>query len=437
VLVKKEGSPLLVVKGAFKQILEICAYAEMSPGGSAVPVKDVEKELNERFIEFSAKGFRVLGLAYRNGEGIGALKCEHEAGMTFLGFLLFLDEPKADIAETVANLKKMGITLKIITGDNRFMAMHLANLLNISKEEVMTGADLQNMSDRALLHQVNHRSIFAEVEPNQKERIILALRKTRNVVGFLGDGINDVTALHAADVSISVDTGADAAKEAADIVLLNKDLSVLQDGVLSGRMTFANTLKYVFMATSANFGNMFSMAGASVFLNFLPMLPKQILLTNLMEDFPEMAIATDHVDQEMLRKPLRWNIGFIRKFMMVFGLISSIFDYATFGLLLLLRASVEEFRTGWFIESVASAAFIVLMIRTFRPFYTSSPSKPLLGMVLGVIGVTFLLPWTPIAHYLGFTPLPWYFYLFILLVLGLYMLFVELAKHIFLKRWMR
>ena len=339
------------------------------------------------------------------------------------------------IVEDIEGLKKLGVGLKIITGDNRLMAKHFADLLKLPKDSILTGEEIRTMNSRALTYQVKHKAVFAEIEPNQKEQILLALKKAGFVVGFLGDGINDVTALHAADVGISVDTGADATKEVADIVLLEKDLSVLQEGVKAGRVTFANTLKYIFMATSANFGNMFSMAGASLFLPFLPLLPQQVLLTNLMEDFPEMAIANDHVDEERIKSPLRWDLSFIKKFMIVFGLISSIFDFATFGLLLSLKASVEEFRTGWFVESVVSAAFIVLIIRTFRPFYKSKPCKSLLIAVLALIGCTFLLPFTPLAPLLGFTALPLKFYVFILIVIVLYMFLVELAKKYFLRRW--
>lgn len=435
-LVKNDSAKLLITKGAFQQIIEICTKAQ-TEAGNIVDINTVLKELNDRFAEFSGNGFRTLGIAYKNGEGISSLTHEDETQMIFFGFLLFLDTPKENIVDSVANLEKMGIALKIITGDNKFMAMNLAQYLNIPKEKILTGTEISKMSDNALFQQVNNNSLFAEIEPNQKERIILALRKSMHVVGYMGDGINDVTALHAADVSISVNNAADAAKEIADIILLDKDISVLQEGVKAGRMTFANTLKYIFMASSANFGNMFSMAGASLFLSFLPLLPKQVLLTNLMEDFPEMTIATDNVDEEVVAKPLRWNINFIRNFMIVFGLISSIFDYATFGLLLLLNASVEEFRTGWFVESVVSAAFIVLIVRTFRPFYASRPSKPLLTTVILIIALTFLLPLTPLAPFLGFTIIPGIFYLFILLIIILYMLLVEIAKKIFLKRWLK
>lgn len=432
-LVQKDNSRLLITKGAFQQILDICTHVETEPG-HVVAIDLLHKDLKKRFIEFSNEGYRVLGIAYRNGSEMTAISPEQEKQMTFLGYLLFADPLKEDVLKTIGDLENLGIKLKIITGDNKLVARHVAKLLSISEEKIVTGPELHQMSDRALFHQVGHKSIFAEIEPNQKERIILALRKAGNVVGFLGDGINDVTALHAADVSISVDSAADAAKEVANIVLMKTDLSVLKEGVKAGRMTFANTLKYIFMASSANFGNMFSMAGASLFLSFLPLLPKQVLLTNLMTDFPEMTIATDRVDPEMVQKPLRWNIDFISRFMLVFGLISSLFDYATFGVLLWLNASMEEFRTAWFVESVVSATFIVLVIRTFKPFFTSLPSKYLLSTVIGVILFTLLLPLMPFAHRLGFTQIEQKFYLSIAVIVFFYVISVEFAKKMFFKR---
>ena len=288
------------------------------------------------------------------------------------------------------------------------------------------------MSDEALWARVNDVDIFAEVEPNQKERIIHVLKKAGNVVGYMGDGINDAPALHTADVGISVDSAVDVAKEAADIVLLEKDLNVLISGVEEGRVTFANTLKYVFMATSANFGNMFSMAGASLFLSFLPLLPKQILLTNLLTDLPEMTIATDSVDRELVDRPRRWDIDFIRKFMITFGLVSSVFDFLTFGVLLLfLQASEMQFRTGWFMESVISASFIVLVIRTRRPFYRSRPGKYLVIATVFVGLLVILLPYSPVAGLLGFTPLPPSFLVALALIVGAYVAMAELAKTIF------
>ena len=270
------------------------------------------------------------------------------------------------------------------------------------------------------------------MEPNQKERIILALKKAGNVVGYMGDGINDASALHSADVGISVDSAVDVAKEAADIVLLEKDLGVLVQGVREGRTTFANTLKYVFMATSANFGNMFSMAGASLFLPFLPLLPKQILLTNLMTDFPEMTIATDAVDSEMVARPRRWDIGSIRKFMVTFGFLSSVFDFLTFGLLVfVLHATPEQFRTGWFLESVVSASLIVLVIRTRKPFFRSRPGKHLMLATFLVVVATLLLPFTPVARLFDFRPLAISFVILLGGIVALYIIATEITKKLF------
>ena len=296
--------------------------------------------------------------------------------MTLLGFLIVQDPPKPGILETINRLADLGVTLKIITGDNHLIAGTIARQVGMANTVVLTGQEMRLMSPEALMQRAQEVDIFAEVEPNQKERIILALKKAGNVVGYMGDGINDASALHAADVGISVDSAVDVAKEAADIVLLEQDLNVLVQGVQEGRKTFANTLKYVFMATSANFGNMFSMAGASLLLPFLPLLPTQILLTNLLTDFPEMTIATDSVDRELVDRPHRWDIGFIRRFMFFFGILSSVFDYLTFGaLIFILGATPELFRTGWFQESVISAVMIVLVIRTRRPFIKSRPGK--------------------------------------------------------------
>jgi Mg2+-importing ATPase len=282
---------------------------------------------------------------------------------------------------------------------------------------------------------VNQTDVFAEVEPNQKERIILAFKKAGNVVGYMGDGINDASALHAADVGISVESSVDVAKESASIVLREKDLGVLVQGVKEGRKTFANTLKYVFMATSSNFGNMFSMAGASLFLSFLPLLPGQILLTNLLTDFPEITIATDNVDSEAVEQPRRWNVSSIRNFMITFGILSSVFDYLTFGLLLLvLHSSVVLFRTGWFVESVVSATLIVLVIRSRRPFFKSIPGKQLVIATLAIVGAALILPYTLLGALFGFSPPPILFVLLMLVIVVLYIVSGEVVKRIFYRR---
>src|SRR5881397_1681620 len=374
-------------------------------------------------------------VAYKNMESRSSICKDDEVGMTFLGFLVLFDPPKANIADTIGQLKNLGVSLKVITGDNRLVAANVGQQMGLSQTKIITGPDLAQLSDDALLQRVLDVDVFAEIEPNQKERIILALKKAGNVVGYMGDGINDASALHAADVGISVESAVDVAKEAADIVLLEKDLGVLVQGVREGRTTFANTLKYVFMATSANFGNMFSMAGVSLFLPFLPLLPKQILLTNLLTDFPEMTIATDNVDNEMVDYPRRWDIKAIRRFMTTFGLMSSVFDYLTFGaLLLVFHATQDQFRTGWFLESVCSASLIVLVIRSRKPFFRSRPSKYLSVATLSTVVLTLILPFTPLGLIFGFSPLPISFLLLVGIIVMGYIISAEMAKTIFYKK---
>lgn len=434
ILAAMDNAGLMITKGALSSVLSVCSKAEM-PHGELLDITLVQEAINQRFEELSSKGFRALGLAYKDVGYQPSLNKEDETGMIFLGLLVFFDPLKDGIVQIVNTLKESGVTLKVITGDSQLVAESVAERMSFANRRMLTGSSIRDMSNEALTKMVNTVDIFAEIEPNQKERIILALRKSGNVVGYMGDGINDASALHAADVGISVNSAVDVAKEVADIVLLEKDLSVLANGVIEGRRTFANTLKYVFMATSANFGNMFSMAGASLFLSFLPLLPKQILLTNLLTDFPEMTIATDSVDKEMLAQPRRWNIRFIRNFMLVFGLLSSVFDYLTFGVLLLvLHASVPEFRTGWFIESVISASLIVLVIRTRGTFLKSKPSGALLAATLIVAVVTVLLPYTPAGILFGFAPISLLYLVMLLLVVVVYIISAEVAKRIFYKR---
>jgi P-type Mg2+ transporter len=362
----------------------------------------------------------------------GRIGKDSEAGMTFLGFLLFADPPKPGVEAAIGRLAELGVRLKVITGDNALVAATVGRAIGLPDVEVITGSDLRQMSDGALLQRVGRAGIFAEVEPNQKERIVLALRKAGHVVGYLGDGINDASALHAADVGLSVEGAVDVAKDVADIVLLDKDLEVLVAGVQEGRRTFANTLKYVLMATSANFGNMFSMAGASLLLPFLPLLPKQILLTNLLTDLPEMAIASDGVDAELVARPRRWDVRFIRAFMLTFGVLSSVFDYLTFAVLLyLLRSTPVEFRTGWLVESVLSAALIVLVVRSRRPFFRSKPGRALLLATLGVAATTLVLPILPFASILGLTPLPLTTLALLALIVAGYIASGELLKRLF------
>jgi len=433
IVVQQGDEEFMVTKGALTNILEVCSSVETKEG-TIVDINSMRKKIEKNFEDFSTNGFRTLGIAYKKLPTKSPVIKDDEKELIFIGFLTLFDPPKSNIADTISGLKKLGISLKIITGDNHLVAASLSKKMGLEDNKIITGPELHRMSDAALLRQISSINVFAEIEPNQKERIIIAMKKAGNVVGYMGDGINDASALHAADVGISVDTAADVAKDAADIVLLEKDLNVLVEGVREGRTTFANTLKYVFMATSANFGNMFSMAGISLFIPFLPLLPKQILLTNLLTDFPEMTIATDNVDDEMVDHPRRWDIKAIRKFMITFGLVSSIFDYLTFGLfLIVLHANESQFRTGWFMESVVSASMIVLVIRSRKPFFKSKPGKYLLMTTLLIAVVTIFLPFTPLGTILGFTPLSFTTYLLLALIVILYIFAAEITKTIFYK----
>ena len=435
ILVAGPEGNLMITKGALAQVLEVCTAAE-DAAGVAAPIESVRGRIEAQYIQYSSNGQRTLGIACKRLGSEARIGKESEAGMSFLGFILFSDPPKPGIEATIGRLRELGVTLKLITGDNALVAATVAREIGLGGAQVLSGHELRQMSDGALLARVGRVDVFAEVEPNQKERIILALRKAGHVVGYMGDGINDASALHAADVGLSVEDAVDVAKEVADIVLLEKDLDVLVEGVREGRTTFANTLKYVLMATSANFGNMFSMAGASLLLPFLPLLPKQILLTNLLTDMPETTIASDSVDAEMLARPRRWDIGFIRSFMLTFGVLSSVFDYLTFGALLyLLHASTGQFRTGWFVESAVSASLIVLVVRSRRPFFRSRPGKRLLWATLGVVATTLVLPFLPFAPLLGLTPLPPLFLGLVAVIVALYIVSGELTKHLFYRHF--
>jgi Mg2+-importing ATPase len=434
ILVSNNDGHLMVTKGALQNVLDVCSSVE-TKDGKIIDISTNLDQIQKHFEVFSRKGFRTLGVAYKNMGLDSRFTKDHESGMIFSGFLILFDPPKPNILETITGLKNLGVSLKIITGDNHLVAANVSQQMGLKNTKIMTGSDLGHLSDSALMKKVGAVDVFAEIEPNQKERIILALKKAGNVVGYMGDGINDASALHVADVGISVESAVDVAKDAADIVLLEKGLEVLVQGVREGRITFANTLKYVFMATSANFGNMFSMAGVSLFLPFLPLLPKQILLTNLLTDFPEMTIATDNVDNEMVNYPRRWDIKAIRKFMITFGIVSSVFDFLTFGLLLLILHATEiQFRTGWFLESVISASMIVLVIRSRKPFFRSQPGKYLLIATLSIFAVTLILPFTPLAGIFGFSPLPISFLLLIGLIVLCYIFTAEIVKKVFYKR---
>jgi Mg2+-importing ATPase len=447
---------ILITKGALHNILEISTFVETA-NGKVEMISTFREKISNSYRELGDKGFRVLGIAYKviqettssspssstfpsdystsTGRLSVSVNKDDESNMTFLGFLVFYDPLKPGLLKTLIDLRRMGVSLKVISGDNRYVAEYVGKQIGLTNPVVLIGEELHHMNTDALVHKAANTEIFAEIEPNQKELIILALKKMGHVVGYMGDGINDAPALHAADTSISVDSATDVVKEAADFVLLEKDLAVLKKGIEEGRRTFANTLKYVFMATSANFGNMFSMAGASLFLPFLPLLPKQVLLVNLMTDMPEMTISTDTVDEEMVEKPRKWDIKFIRRFMLYFGLLSTFFDYITFAVLLIvLNASVEQFRTAWFMESVISASAIVLIIRTRKRAYKSKPSKYLVLFTFATTVLVILIPYTPIGEIFGFVRVPLIYLLIIGLIVLAYISMAEMVKMRFYRK---
>ena len=430
------GISTLVTKGAPEAVLERC-----------VEVPAVARAALAA--EFAA-GNRVVAVATRPAPGHRPVTTEDERDLQLVGLLVFLDPPKPDAAAALRRLADLGITVKVITGDNAVVAAKVCRDLGLgaglglvepgnldqgsdAMSGVLTGPDLDGLDDAELPAAIAATTVFARVSPEQKARVVRAQRGQGSGVAFLGDGVNDALALHAADIGISVDSATDVAKDAADAILLEKDLGVLADGVVEGRVIFANTMKYVLMGTSSNFGNMFSAAGASLFLPFLPMLPSQILLNNLLYDMSQLAISTDNVDEEQLRRPSGWDIAFIRRFMLFFGPLSSAFDFLTFGVMIwVFHAGAEQFHSGWFVESLATQTLVIFAIRTRRvPFFRSYPSLPLTLAALSVVIVGALLPASPLARTLGFEPLPTaYFAALAAMVLG-YLVLIELAKRVF------
>jgi len=413
VLVDAPEGRLLIAKGAPEAVLARCSTV---PG-------EAKATLDRLF----AAGMRVIAVASRAAK-IEQLSCDDEQGLALDGFLCFTDPAKADVQESLARLARLGITVKIVTGDNGQVASHLCSEVGLDPGTVVTGTEIAALDDVALLKLLPQTTIFARVTPEQKSRIIHAQRSLGADVGFLGDGVNDAIALHDADVGISVESAADVAKDAADVVLLDKDLGIIADGVVEGRRIFANTIKYVLMGTSSNFGNMFSAAGASLFLSYLPMLPTQILLNNLLYDVSEMTIPTDNVDEELLARPAQWDIGLIRRFMSFFGPISSVYDFLTFAVMLrVFHAGPTLFRSGWFVESLTTQTLVIFVIRTRRiPFFKSRPSRPLLAATLACAAVGVALPYIgPLARLLGFQPLPFWF---LVTLAGMIVTYLALAQ---------
>ena len=402
--VKHQDKEWVICKGAYRQIIEICSSIQLSDN-SIVNIQPHLVEIDEQYAIFGNSGFRAIALCYKEIDSHSSSGSE-ETNMIFGGFILLQDPIKEGIKETIDTLKELHVDIKIITGDNQIVATSIAKQIGIIHPNVTSGNELFKLNEKELVKTVNETHIFAEVEPHQKEHIIELLRKTYTVA-YVGDGINDVSALNAADVGISVNNSVDVAREAADFVLIEKNLSVLIDGIKEGRKTFANTLKYIFINTGSTFGNMFSMAFASLLLPFLPMLPKQILLTNFITDFPYLSVASDNVDEEQLKKPGKWDLKFIRNYMIIFGIHSSIFDIITFlSLYFVLKVNESAFQTGWFVESILTELFILFIVRTHKNFFKSKPGKYLFILsILGLI-ITIGLPYSIINNKIGLVALP-------------------------------
>ena len=437
VVAQRDNQRLLISKGAPEGMLDACVQAEVN--GSTVPIDAaMTARIRSTFEELSARGQRVLAVAYREVPVQDAYGIKDERELIFVGFLSFEDPLLADAADALRALADDGVRVKVLTGDNELVARHVCSGVGIDPSRMLLGSDLERIDDRELEHVVEGTTIFARVSPAQKDRIIRALKQRGHVVGYLGDGVNDAPSLRTADVGISVVNAADIAKDAAAIILLERSLHVLHSGILEGRKAFGNVTKYLLMGTSSNFGNMFSMAGAPLLLPFLPMLPMQILLNNFLYDVAQITIPTDNVDPEFTRKPRRWDISLIRNFMLFIGPISSIYDILTFIVMLkVFHASETLFHTGWFVESIVTQTLVLFVIRTMGNPFRSRPSLPLTATIAAVLLVAVLLPFSPLAHTLGFTAPPAGYFVFLLLAAGTYLVIVEFAKRPLMRRYQR
>ncbi len=438
VLVDNGQSRLLVVKGAPEDILRLSTHYEADGDTDLRPLdKPAMTSIQSLFEALGHDGFRVLGVAWRKVEP------EHphavvsdETELVFAGFAAFLDPPKESAREALSKLAAGGVSVKIVSGDNELVTEHVCKQLELPITGVLTGDHIQKMDDQALAAQVERANLFCRVNPAQKNRVILALKKRGHAVGYLGDGINDAPSLHSADIGISVDSAVDVAKDAAEMILLEHDLGVLYEGVNEGRRTFGNVMKYIMMGTSSNFGNMFSMAGGSLFLPFIPMLPTQILLNNMLYDFSEVPIPLDNVDEEYLTHPRQWDINFVRRFMLAVGPVSSIFDFLTFFVMLkIFHAGEALFHTGWFVESLSTQVLVIFIIRTHKNPLRSRPNPWLTGCSLLVVALAITLPFTSLAGYLGFETLPPLFFLVLACMVIMYLLIVEQVKQWFFRHY--
>ncbi len=431
VLLERAGQRCLVVKGAPDDVLKLCSHYEVSGGQARVLLDDATRErLHDDCRALEREGLRVLGVASRDMQSTQShVVVGDESGMAFAGFAAFIDPPKPGAAEALAALARSGVEVKIVSGDSELVTQHLCALLKLPVRGVLTGSELAQMDETTLRTRAGQTTLFCRVNPAQKNRIVLALKARGHVVGYLGDGVNDAPPLRSADVGITVDSAVDVAREMADLVMLDHDLAVLHEGVLEGRRTFGNVMKYIMMGTSSNFGNMFSMAGASIFLPFLPMLPTQILVNNFLYDLAQITIPTDNVDEAFIQKPHHWDIKLIRRFMFWIGPLSSIYDFLTFYVLLkVFRAGEKEFHTGWFVESLATQTLVIFVIRTFGNPLRSRASVALSVTALGVVLIGAALPFTPLAGVLGFVLLPPLYFVFLAGATLTYLVLVEAVK---------
>jgi P-type Mg2+ transporter len=430
VVVELGGRRLLLTKGAPENVLPLCTSSEIgSEQGVGLFDSQARESAESLYRGFSERGLRVIAVAWREVPPQAAYGAADERELILAGFAVFSDPVLPGVRHTIERLRRDGIEIKILTGDNERVARHIAEEVGLGGGRLVLGGETDSMTDTALAAVAERSSVFARVSPGQKNRILLALKRRGHVVGFLGDGINDSPSLHAADVGISVASAVEVAREAADIILLERNLRVLHEGILEGRRSFGNVMKYLLMGTSSNFGNMFSMAAASLFLPFLPMLPTQILLNNFLYDLAQVTIPTDRVDPSFTRKPQRWRIDIIRDFMIAIGPVSSVFDFVTFWVLLsAFRASSAFFHTGWFVESLATQALVLFVIRTAGNPFRSRPSLPLAVTTVAVVVIAAILPFTPVAATLGFVPLPVRFFAFLVAIVGSYLLCVEMVK---------
>jgi len=429
IVVEKDGELLLVSKGAPEGVLALCTRYE-EEGGDVRPLDAAARERAEAtFREASARGFRVLGIASGRPPAAERYTAADERELTLAGFLTFADHPLEDVDASIAKLRADGVDVKILTGDNELVTRHVCSRVGVSHERLVLGSEIEPLDEPALGVVAEQATVFARVSPAQKHRIIRALKARGHVVGYIGDGINDAPSLHAADVGISVAGAVDVAREAADIVLLERRLDVLHAGILAGRRSFGNVLKYLLMGTSSNFGNMLSMAGAALFLPFLPMLPTQILLNNFLYDLAQITIPTDNVDPAYVRRPQRWDIRLVRNFMLVLGPVSSLYDFLTFFVLLrFFKYGETLFHTGWFVESLATQTLVLFVIRTAGRPWSDRPSHPLVVTVLAVVAFGAFLPFLPGAERLGLAPLPAAYFAFLFVVVGTYLALTELVK---------